>query len=274
MMTTARVVASGFAFPEGPAFGRDDTLYLVNVDGGHLSRLAPGGVPEAVHPTGGRPNGLAIHADGTLYVADAGLRAVVRIDPVSGAQRIVCDAYRSTPLLGPNDLCFDRAGNLYFTDPLGSSVAAPTGVVYRLGADGQLRVVLDGLAFPNGLCLDATERVLYLAETWRHVVHACHLTEDGAIHHRHVHAEVDGNPDGMALDVEGRLYVALYGRGAIGVVPPEGGRVHHVAVHGPNPTNVAFLGSDLYVTEASAGTLQILHVGVPGIPLYARAVPA
>jgi gluconolactonase len=273
-MTAASVVARGFAFPEGPAFARDGTLYLVNVEGGHLSRLAPGGVPAAVHPTGGRPNGLAIHADGALYVADAGLRAIVRIDPATGAQQIACDAYRGQPLLGPNDLCFDRAGNLYFTDPLGSSLASPIGAVYRLGADGQLRVVLDGLAFPNGLCLDADERVLYLAETWRHAVHACHLTEDGSCHRRHVHAEVDGNPDGMALDVEGNLYVALYGRGAIGVVPPEGGRVRHLAVHGSNPTNVAFLGGDLYLTEASAGTLQVVQVGVEGLPLYAGAVRA
>ena len=272
MTTTARVVASGFSFPEGPAFARNGTLYLVNVDGGHLSRLAPGGPPEAVHPTGGRPNGLAIHADGSLYVADAGLRAIVRIDPTTGAQSIVCDTYRGKQLLGPNDLCFDRAGNLYFTDPLGSSVAAPIGAVYRLGTDGHLRVVLDGLAFPNGLCLDADERVLYLAETWRHVVHACHL-EDGSCVRRRVHAEVDGNPDGMALDVEGRLYVALYGRGAIGVIPPEGGRVDHLAVHGTNPTNVAFLGSDLYVTEASTGALQVLPVAFTGLPLYARAVP-
>jgi gluconolactonase len=273
-MTTASVVARGFTFPEGPAFARDDTLYLVNVEGGHLSRLAPGGPPEAVHPTGGRPNGLAIHADGALYVADAGRRAILRIDPASGEQRIVCDAYRGAPLLGPNDLCFDRTGNLYFTDPLGSSLAVPIGAVYRLGADGHLTVLLDGLAFPNGLCLDVDERVLYLAETWRHVVHACHLTDDGVCHRRRVHAEVDGNPDGMALDVEGRLYVALYGRGAIGVIPPEGGRVGHLAVRGPNPTNVAFLGADLYLTEASAGTLQVLSVGVEGLPLYARAVGA
>jgi gluconolactonase len=270
-MTTSRTIARGFAFPEGPAFDREGTLYLVNLEGGYLSRLRPLERPEIFHHTGGRPNGLAIHPDGGLYVADAGLAAILRIDPRSREQRVVCRAHRGASLRGPNDLCFDRAGNLYFTDPLGSTAEEPTGRLYRLTPEGHVTLVADDLAFPNGLCLDADERVLYLAETRRHRVHACGLSASGSITAWRTHAEVEGGPDGMALDVAGNLYVALYGRSAVGVIPSEGGRVDELAVDGPNPTNVAFHGRDLYVTEASRGTLQVLSVGVEGLPLAAQA---
>lgn len=265
-MNPARIVAEGFEFPEGPAFAADGSLFLVNLQGGYLSRIAEGGRPEVHHHTGGRPNGLAIHRNADLYVADSGLGAVIRIDQ-DGKQHTVVDSYQGERLRGPNDLCFDRAGNLYFTDPLHSGRDAPIGRLYRLASDGRLSVVVDGLAFPNGLCFDADERVLYLAESEHHRIHACTLDQDGACSEMSVYAEVEGDPDGMALDVEGSLYAALYGRGAVGVIPPGGGSVSYLPVHGPNPTNVAFRGGDLYLTEASVGTLQVLSVGVEGLPL-------
>lgn len=266
-MPPARVIATGFRFPEGPAFDRTGRLYLVNLQGGYLSRIDEGGEPQVHHHTGGDPNGLAFHRDGDLYVCDSGLNAVIRIDG-SGRQHTVVDSFEGERLRGPNDLCFDRAGNLYFTDPGGSSLESPIGRVYRLGTDGRLSLFMDGLAYPNGLCLSADERTLYLAETLRSLVHACELDEDGGRRQTSVYAEVEGWPDGMALDVEGALYVALYGRGAVGVVSPGGRSVTYLPVQGPNPTNVAFRGSDLYLTEAGEGTLQVIATGAEGLPLF------
>lgn len=266
-MPPARVIATGFRFPEGPAFAPDGNLYLVNLEGGYLSRIEEDGEPQVHHHTGGRPNGLAIHRDGDLYVTDSGLGAIIRID-ADGHQHTVVDSFEGERLRGPNDLCFDREGNLYFTDPHDSSLESPIGSVYRLGTDGRLSLFLDGLAYPNGLCLDAAEGVLYLAETLRSIVHACELDEHGACRQRTVYAEVEGWPDGMALDVEGTLYVALYGRGAVGVIAPGGRSVTYLPVEGPNPTNVAFRGSDLYLTEAAEGTLQMIQIGIDGLPLF------
>jgi len=264
------IIAGGFQFPEGPAFARDGTLYLVNLEGGYISRVPPGGQPEVFHPTGGRPNGLAIHKDGSLYVADSGLRAVLRVDPETKEQQAVAGAFRGRPFNGPNDLCFGPDGTLFFTDPLHSSAENPIGKVYRLTPAGRLSVVLDGLAFPNGLCLSEDASILYLAETKRHRILRCRLDAAGRCREWDVYAQVEGGPDGMALDLRGNLYVALYGRGAVGVIPPGGGSVTYLPVDGPRPTNVAFHGERLYVTEAATGTLQVLSIGVPGLPLYSH----
>lgn len=269
-MTAARVVAKGFEFPEGPAFTLDGDLFLVNVEGGYLSRVPDGGMPEIYHHTSGKPNGLAIAQDGTLYVADAGLAAIVRVDPDRRTQEVVVDAYHGERLRGPNDLCFDRAGALYFTDPLESSLERPIGRVFRLAPGGELTVVVERMAFPNGLCLSADERVLYLAETMRHTIHACLLDAHGEVVEMHAYAEVEGGPDGMALDVEGNLYVALYGRGAVGVIPSGGGAVRYLVVEGSNPTNLAFRGTKIFITEASQGSLQVMDVGVEGLALVSH----
>jgi gluconolactonase len=270
-VSPARVIARGFEFPEGPAFARDGTLFLVNVLGGYLSCLARDGTPRTFHRTGGRPNGLAIHRDGSMWVADAALAAILRIDRASRRQDVMVDAFAGGRLRGPNDLCFDGVGNLFFTDPLHSTLEDPTGRVFRRAADGELSLLLEGLAFPNGLCLDASGRVLYLAETMRGAIHACDLSADGDCESVRLHAHVEGGPDGMALDVRGNLYVALYGRGAIGVIPPAGGPVRYLEIEGANPTNVAFSGTELYLTEASQGTLQVLDVGEVGLPLFSHA---
>jgi gluconolactonase len=76
--------------------------------------LSDGG-RKAIKRTGGRPNGLALDGDGNLWIAEAGLRAVLCID-VEGRELMRIDHDGERPFRLPNDLCFRKDGHLYLTD--------------------------------------------------------------------------------------------------------------------------------------------------------------
>ncbi len=78
-------------------------------------------------------------------------------------------------------------------------------------------------------------------------------------------------PDGMAFDVEGRLYCTVYGQGDVSVVEPDGTVSARIPTEGPRPTNVAFGPngeSRIYVTEVERGALEVHDVPAPGLPLH------
>ena len=154
-------LVDGYDSPEGPAFAPDGALFFVNWLSSSIVRLAPDGPAEEWFNTGGIPAGLAFHRDGSLYVADEGdqihgdprgldrqrqSRPGRQPAPRPAAQR------RQRPRLRPRRV-------LYFSDPWGSSRDNPIGGFYRLFPDGRLEQLDSGLAFPNGVAVDATPRL-------------------------------------------------------------------------------------------------------------------
>lgn len=268
---TANTLAENLAFPEGPAFDPKGNLWCVELHGGQLSRWGEDGILR--HEAGGRPNGLAFDAAGRAWIANAELRAIQRLEPSTGAFEIVADTLDGEPLRQPNDLAFDAVDNLLFTCP-GGSDEAPVGYVCCLAPDGTLTKIGDGLRFPNGLALLDDGATLVVAETrtrrlWKGAWDADHRQW----HNPQPWAELDapGGPDGMALGVDGLLYVAIFGGGQVWAVDAGGNVVRAYDLPGQNPTNVAFdpagtLG--LVVTEAERGLLLSLPDLGPGMPLY------
>jgi gluconolactonase len=262
----------GYDSPEGPAFAADGSLFFVNWLSSSVVRLAPDGQAEEWFNTGGIPAGLAFHRDGSLYIADEGdeIHGVMRINP-DRQSRLVVNQHIGRPLNGANDLVFDRDGVLYFSDPWRSSLESPIGGFYRLFPDGLLEQLDAGLAFPNGVALDAG--YLYLAETMHNRVLRYARLADGSIGGREEWCKLDGpnGPDGMAFDAEGYLHVAHFGAGRVEVVDPDGRVVDQIPVPGARPTNVAFGGPDgrdLVVTEVETGALYRARSRVPGAPLW------
>jgi gluconolactonase len=267
-------IATGYNSPEGPAFAENGDLYFVNWLTSAILRLGADGVPQEFVNTGGIPAGLAFHRDGTLYCADEGaqIHGVIKIDP-HGVISPFVDHYQGRPLNGANDLVFDRNGVLYFSDPWGSSAKTPTGGFYRAFPDGRLEQLDTGLAFPNGVALNADESAVFLAESPRNHILRYPIAQDGAVGAPMVFARLSGraSPDGMAFDAEGRLYVAHHGEGRVVVLSPDGREVDVIAVPGRQPTNVAFGGPDfssLVVTEVQTGAVYRTHLGVRGQPLF------
>ena len=265
--------ACGFEFVEGPAFDREGNLFVVNLQGGYISKIGPRKKVSIFVHTGGAPNGAQFHANGHLFVCDCKLKAILDIAPDGPISRTIT-GWEKSLLQGPNDITFSSDGGYYFTDPEGSSLENPIGNVYRVHPDSSVLLFAQGLAYPNGIVVSQAERRLFVSETFTRYIHAFALRADGMLAAGQVLAELPPGgvgPDGMALDVEGNLYVAYYGYGRIMVLNQWGTVIREIPAGGPNPTNVAFGGKErqyLYITEAETNCVYTIKNDVPGLPLF------
>jgi gluconolactonase len=260
--------ATGFKFPEGPSLDRNGNLFVVSVDSGDISEISPEGEAKTFVNTGGAPNGAKFHANGDLYVADR-QKGIIAISP-DGKIRVIVDHYQGKKFYGPNDLIFDSKGNLYFTDPHGSSAENPFGCVYRFSSSEELTCLASGLAFPNGLVLSKDEKFLFVADTRKNRILRYVFNPP---FRSYIFSQLSGGwgPDGLAFDVAGNLYVAHYGGGDVVILNLKGEILERVPVGGGHPTNVAFGGPDrktLYVTEVETGSVYRFNTDYPGLPLY------
>ena len=272
-----QLIGTGLGFSEGVNFDRDGTLYCVDIPGGHVWRLPPGGELRPWVATGGGPNGSRFGPEGDLFVADCARQAILRLRAATGAVTVYADAWEGHPFRGPNDLCFGPDGTLYFTDPHGSSLAAPIGAVYAVAPDRSVARLAVGLAFPNGLMVTPDGGTLIVAETHTGILHRFALDRPGYAHGEPLARlapagmpPAEAGPDGMAFGADGNLYVAHFGTGLVQVVSPEGTILRGLPAGGPTPTNVAFWGESLYVTEGGSGSLYRLDIGVREGRLFGR----
>lgn len=261
---------------EGPSFDLAGNLYVVDVPFGRIFRVSPAGDFELVTEYNGQPNGLKIHRDGRIFVADH-QNGIMLLDPNTGAVTPHCvhdvDGER---FKGVNDLCFSAQGDLYFTDQAQTGLHDPTGAVYRLRADGKLDCLIACVPSPNGIVLNHDETAVYVAVTRDNAVWRMPLLTDGRVSKVGAFIRLSGGtgPDGMALDASGGLAVAHIGLGCVWVfdafgeptyriVPPEGRAVTNVAYGGPENRHLYFL-------EADTGCILRAEVDVPGKPMFSH----
>ena len=97
------------SFLEGPCVAPDGGLYLSDLAHGRIFHVGPGGGFRTVLDYDGQPNGLAMHADGRLFIADYRL-GLLALDPASGDLRQLAGGYRTEPFRGLSDLVFGPDG--------------------------------------------------------------------------------------------------------------------------------------------------------------------
>jgi gluconolactonase len=268
----AERLATGFGFTEGPLWHPDGFYYFVDIRRSTLHRLIPGKEPEVVRANTGEGNGTTFDREGRLVLCEGGNRRVTRM-AADGRVDVLVDRYEGKRLNRPNDVVCRSDGSLYFTDPglrvpLGER-ELPYAAVYRIAPDGTTALVAD-CEYPNGLAFSPDERVLYVANTrWTQYIHALELDAGGALVRRRIFADMssdepDGVPDGMKVDVEGRIYCT--GPGGTWVFAPDGRRLGIIRT--PEiPANLAFGGPDLRTLFLTARTsIYALRAKVPGQP--------
>jgi gluconolactonase len=225
----------------------------------------------------GAPNGHKITADGHHLICDAERHAVLLLDTLGRELAPAAMESEGQPLRGPNDLTLDPAGGFYFTDPGGSSAENPIGTIHYTGRDQITHTIAEELAFPNGIVLRPGGKELLVGESQRNRILAYPVIEPGKLGEPRVFArlpakdpalgQMDNQPDGMALDAEGNLYIAHYGMGRVQVLDPEGKLIRSYAGGNLLTSNVAFAGPELdqlYVTGGNPGALFRLDLGVRG----------
>lgn len=279
---TCELLYEGYLGGEGPAFDAEGNLFNVATRQNDLIRWSPSGGHEIFCKTPPGPNGSTFDRERKkLYLACRAGRVIVAVDIRDRTMTVVANRYDDgSPLLGPNDLRFHPNGSIYVTDPIVMTeykAGAPAGKVFRIDERGSVTAVATEIDFPNGLCFSTDWSTLYVSDTWTQQVWAYDVESDGTLSNRRLFVQLDrvmgdhdryGGPDGIAMDAEGNLYGAHIGNGWIDVVSPAGEVVAKLTTPHPNPSNVAFWGTDLYVSDHGIGGVYRMDVGVAGLPLY------
>ncbi|ANS63064.1 calcium-binding protein [Streptomyces lincolnensis] len=258
---TAVVVSGAYELAEG---GRwiDGRYVYVDILSGRLFELRDDTGPAAprqlarldvplgaVAPVGDRP-GAWIAAAGTgvaLLTADGALEWLDRPEDRTGVPSRM------------NDGVADPAGR-FWAGSMAYDGTAGAGSLYRTDPDGTVERVLDGLTIANGPAFTADGTTLYLADTAVGTILRCRVdpASGDLVAGPETFARLrdgEGSPDGMTVDQEGCLWVAMWGAGTIRRYHPDGHLLHTLTVPAPHPTSVCLSPGDnrLYVTTARRG---------------------
>lgn len=272
------------SFLEGPSFDRSGNLFVTNIPHGRVFRILPTGSFELVAEYDGEPNGLKVHRDGRVFIADH-KHGIVVLDPATGATKVILDRPRRERFKGLNDLVFNSRGDLYFTDQGESGLQDATGRLWVLQASGNLELILDNVPSPNGLVLSPDERILFLAATRANAIWRVPLNRNdrpgrvglfiqlsGAYYS---YTSGGGGPDGLAIDDEGQLAIAHPGNGCVWLFDRRGRPVSEIrSCAGEQPTNVAYGGPDnrtLFIVESETGSILTARLNTPGRRMFSHA---
>lgn len=183
-----------------------------------------------------------------------------------------------------NDGYVDAHGRLWFGS-MHDAEEMPSGVLYSF--DGMEAAKMDhGYVITNGPAVSPDGRTLYHTDTLEKRIHAFDLMPDGSLSNKRLFVEIldGGYPDGMAVDVDGHLWVAIFGGWRIDRFDAAGRKLGEVGFPCANVTKPAFGGEDLctvYATTARkglaeeelamqplAGGLFSFRVETPGLPQH------
>jgi len=241
---------------EGPVWHHErKTLLWIDIEGHKLHETAADGSSDRVVLIG-EQIGCVAPAGGTLVVA--GLRSgFAAIDLETGRRTLIENPEQHLPENRFNDGKCDPAGR-FWAGTMHTREDPDCGALYCLDVDLRVSCKIPGVSISNGLAWSADERMMYYVDSpTRQIVAYDYDRSSGAIAHSRVVYEVpkaEGFPDGMTIDSEGMLWVALWdGRKVIRVDPTAGRVVGHIGVPASRPTSCTFGGEGydtLFITSA------------------------
>jgi sugar lactone lactonase YvrE len=254
---------------EGPVWdARDDSLWWVDALGAAVWRSSAGG--HTRHETTEPLRCLVPRASGGF----AGVvgSAFVAFDPATGVVGPLADTGLDATL---NDGKCDPAGRFW-----AGSCGDGTGILYRLDARRQVTPTVGGITVSNGLAWSPDAGTLYYVDTYAFGIDAFDYdVATGDLRNRRRLVDIpesEGLADGMSVDSDGCLWVALFRSGCVRRYTPEGRLDGVVRTSCPQVTSCAFGGpgyASLYITSGAvgldhpdAGALFVCTPGVTGLP--------
>ena len=263
-----QVLLHNIVFPEGPAFDHKGRIWLVEKEAGNLI-VMDNNIATRIH-TGGHPNGIAIDKNNVVWFCDSLQNSIRTYNPSTQQCQTIIASIAGEKLKMPNDLAFDHTGNLLFTCP-GDTLEDGSGYICCLTPHQKLSIIYTDMFYPNGLAFSKDYKTLYVAETGTHFIWkfdwnpASNLLSNAK---KWVYAGGPIGPDGIALDEEENLYIAVFGSGYVKKANAQGVLVEQIELIGKNPTNCAIdpMGKmGILVTEAETGSLIQIPSKAKGI---------
>ena len=287
----AQRLATGFEFTEGPLWHPDGYWLYADIPPNIIHRLAPGGQPEVFRDNSGGSNGITFDLNGNLIVCEGSTRQITHRG-ADGSYTAIATHIDGKRINRPNDVIVRSDGTIYFSDPAHSFEPGEQELdfagVHRIAPDGTHTVAARDIPFPNGLALSPDERTLYVANTFagfdcvkdkeggeaceHQYILAFDVAPDGGLSNQRMFAPMysaaDGVPDGMKVDVEGRVYCT--GAGGCWVFDAAGNHLGTIEL--PEvPANNAWGGPDnrtmFFTARTSVFTLQMK---TPGTAIHRR----
>ncbi len=203
-----RVVLNNLVFPEGPRW-HEGRLWFSDMHAHEVVAVDLEGARETIAAVPNQPSGLGWLPDGRLLIVSMTDRKLLRLDPDGLYEAADLSEYAPYHC---NDMVVDAAGNAYignfgFNFQAGDPPRATT--IVRVAPDGAAAVAADGLEFPNGTVITPDGGTLIVAESMGQRLTAFDLEADGSLSNRRIWADLGFPPDGICLDAEGCIWVAV-----------------------------------------------------------------
>jgi gluconolactonase len=274
-------VAHGITFGEGPVWDRRrKRLLFTDIIGDTIWQWEPGvGQKVVVHPSS-HANGMTFDREGRLVIAGWSARTIWRIE-ADGSFRTIASRYQGKKFNSPNDIVVRSDGAIYWTDSAGGLVI-PGMVgedlqrqldvqgIFCLTPSGEVHLVIEDCAYPNGLAFSRDESLLYVNDTRLGIIRAFDVRKDGSVGPGRLFHKLIGNEpgvaDGMKIDENDNVYCT--GPGGIHVMDKSGKLLGRLLLPGHN-TNIAWGDDDwrsLFVTTYH-GVVR-MRLNIPGVPVW------
>lgn len=289
--TKIEIIKEGFNGTEGPLALPNGEFIFTETQANRITKIAADGSTSTYLENSNGANGLGFNSKGELLAVQV-LETKVGVIAPKDQARVLANSYEGQIFGRPNDIVVDKKGGAYFTDsganpqpnaqpPAARSDGLPTSptakpAVYHVTADGKLQRIANDIERPNGIQLSPDEKTLYVANTLGEHVLAYDIDGNGNVKNRHNFAKLAGfttqgeagpnsGADGLAVDKDGRLYVAS--NSGIEVFSAKGEALGIIALP-KKPQNLAFAGVDkktLYIVgRGSAYRISTQTAGFKG----------
>jgi D-xylonolactonase len=275
-------LATGYGLLEGPRTDDRNRLYFSDVRNGGVFRRNPDGKIETLISNRKSVGGIALLESGAGIIV-TGL-TLAQWDEKTGTLRDLFAEWNGKPLFGINDLTTDDQGSLWLgtfgcdINKFDFKSTPPPGSLFRVDPPGKVTHLWEGVEVTNGLGFSPDRKLLYHCDSTTRAVWAYDVRLDRTVGDRRKFAQMpEGMPDGMTVDAEGGVWVAMVGGpGEVVRFKSDGALDRRIKVPAKTITSVAFGGPgmrDLYIVTANndnrelKGTVFRTRSDIPGLPV-------
>jgi sugar lactone lactonase YvrE len=270
-------LAFGYGLIEAPRVDERDRLYFSDVPNGGVYRRSPDGKIETLIPKRRGVGGIAFNEGDGLVLSGRGL---IHWSEKSGTSRDLFTQWEGKPLGGLNDLTTDDRGSVYVGtiefDPFSDDPNRIPGSLFRVDPPGVATKLCDGILLTNGMGLSPNRKLLYHSDSTTSAVWVYDVAVDRSVKDRRAFAKLPaGFPDGLAVDVEGGVWVAAARGGEVVRFRADATIDLRIPVPAKMVTSLVFGGrdlQDLYVVTGDntqypdrKGTIFKTRSDVPGL---------